>query len=638
MMGMGPPPRFEYDRVEKPKGLRDLPRYLRELLGGFFGRLSYIFGLVWRTGHWILIVMSLIALLTGLLPVIGSVISRNILNALQKVIEARGTGNLEFFSSSVFLLIIFFFIHRILSRLLTSINGSVTRIAGEKVVRTVRLQIMDKAKELDLASFDMPGFYEKLENANREAGNRPISILSSTFTIISRILELVSYVAVLASAPDMWWGVIVIIAVSIPSAIINFIYRRKNFKYMRNRSKERRQMNYYANKMVDKDVVKEIRMYDLSDTFIDRFKNVFNVYYRGLRRLILQESFWHIAIIIVSALTNMAFYLLIAMKVFYGEIMIGDYNLYTGSVVSIATCVTSLISTSATVYEGTLFIDNLISFTREKQTIVPTKENPEHVAKNSPHTLVFEHVYFKYPGSDRYVLEDINLTFRPGETVVLVGLNGAGKTTLIKLLTRLYDPTEGRILLDGRDLREYDVSELYSIFGIIFQDFGKYAFTVGENIAFGDIHKPYNEQEIRDAAVQSNVDGYVNTLPDGYDTPLMRIFEQNGTELSGGQWQKIAVARAFYADSDILILDEPTAALDAIAEQEIFNQFDRLRADKTTIFVSHRLSSATAASLIVVLEYGKVIETGTHRQLMEQKGRYFELFSTQAKRYIENQE
>ena len=638
MMGMGPPPRFEYERVAKPKGLRDLPRYLRELLGGFFGRLFYIFGLVWRTGHWILIVMSLIALLTGLLPVVGSVISRNILNALQEVIEARGSGDLEFFSSSVFLLIIFFFVHRILSRLLTSVNGSVTRIAGEKVVRTVRLQIMEKARELDLASFDMPGFYEKLENANREAGNRPISILSSTFTIISRILELVSYILVLASAPDMWWGVIVIIAVSIPSAIINFIYRRKNFKYMRHRSKERRQMNYYANKMVDKDVVKEIRMYDLSDTFIDRYKEVFNVYYRGLRRLILQESFWHIVIIIISALTNMAFYLLIAMKVFYGEIMIGDYSLYTGAVVSIATCVTSLISTSATVYEGTLFIDNLISFTREKQTVVPIKEKPEHVAKNSPHTLVFEHVYFKYPGSDRYVLEDINLTFRPGETVVLVGLNGAGKTTLIKLLTRLYDPTEGRILLDGRDLREYDVSELYSIFGIIFQDFGKYAFTVGENIAFGDIHKPYDEQEIKNAAVQSNVDGYVSTLPDGYDTPLMRIFEQNGTELSGGQWQKIAVARAFYADSDILILDEPTAALDAIAEQEIFNQFDRLRADKTTIFVSHRLASATGASLIVVLEYGKVIEPGTHRELMEQKGRYFELFSTQAKRYIENQE
>ena len=317
--------------------------------------------------------------------------------------------------------------------------------------------------------------------------------------------------------------------------------------------------------------------------------------------------------------------------------MIGDYSLYTGAVVSIASCVTSLITTSAQVYEGTLFIDNLISFTNEKPTIVPIKETPEHVQKNVPHTITFDHVYFKYPGSDRYVLEDICLTFRPGETVVLVGLNGAGKTTLIKLLTRLYDPTEGRILLDGRDLREYDVAELYSIFGIIFQDFGKYAFTVGENIAFGDIHKPYDEKNVREAAEQGSISDYVEKLPGGYDTPLMRIFEQEGTELSGGQWQKIAVARAFYSDSDILILDEPTAALDAIAEQEIFNQFDRLREDKTTIFVSHRLSSATVASLIVVLEYGRVIETGTHRELMNQKGRYHELFSTQAKRYIEGE-
>ena len=223
---------------------------------------------------------------------------------------------------------------------------------------------------------------------------------------------------------------------------------------------------------------------------------------------------------------------------------------------------------------------------------------------------------------------------RPGETVVLVGLNGAGKTTLIKLLTRLYDPTEGEILLDGVDLRDYDPKDLYKLFGIIFQDFGKYAVSVEDNIHFGDIAREKSEDEIKRAATEANADGYIEKLVDGYKTPLMRIFDKEGTELSGGQWQKLAIARAFYSTSDILILDEPTASLDPMAEQEIFNQFDRLRKGKTTIFVSHRLSSATTASKIVVLQAGRIIEEGTHAELMKKRGSYCELFTTQAKRYI----
>ncbi len=637
MGGFGPPMRYDYEKIPAPKKLRDVPRYLAKLLGGFFKRLFYIFKLVWKTGPWILFFMSFIAIFHGVMPVIGSLISKNILNEMQDVFIAQEMGNsVAFWGSTVMFLLFFLFSYRLLNRLVSTLDSSVTRIAGEKVVRHVRVQIMEKARELDLSSFDMPGFYEKLENANREAGHRPISVITSTFKIISLVIELVSYIIVLASAPDMWWAVLIIVAVSVPSAIINFIYRRKNFNYMRFRSKDRRQMNYYANTMVNKDLVKEVRMFDLSDTFIGRFESVFERYYAGMRRLIVQEGVWHVVIALASVATNCFFFILIAILFFNGRIKIGDYSLYTGAIGSIATAVTSLISVSAGIYEGTLFIDNLLSFMNEKQTIVPVKEPPEHVEHNTAHTIEFEHVSFRYPGTERDVLHDINLRFRPGETVVLVGLNGAGKTTLIKLLTRLYDPTEGRILLDGRDLREYDVKELYKMFGIIFQDFGKYAFTVSENIAFGDIHKEPDEKEIVDAAVQSAADEYIRNLPDGYDTPLMRIFEQNGIELSIGQWQKLAIARAFYSESDVLILDEPTASLDPMAEQEIFNQFDRLRADKTTIFVSHRLSSATVATQIVVLEYGRVIECGDHRELMDKKGRYYELFTTQAKRYLES--
>lgn len=641
-MGFGPPGRgqFEYKSIAKPTSLWDVPRFLKELLGGFFSRLFYIFKLVWKTGPWILFVMSFIALFEGLAPVVGSLISKNILNELQDAYTAY-TGNevaADFFASQAFFLLIFFFVYRILSQIINRVNTAATRISGELVVEHVKMMIMHKTKELDLASFDMPAFYEKLENANREAGNRPIQILSSTFSIVSTSISLVSYIIILATAPGMWWSSLVMIAISVPSAIISFIYRRKHFRYMRFRSKDRRQMNYYTSTLTNKDIVKEIRMFDLADTFIDRYRAVFKHYYAGLRHLIITESVWHVIVTLVSATTRCVFFAMIAFQVFTRKIRIGDYSLYTGALTSIAGNVSTLINTSATIYEGTLFIDNLISFMEEKQTVVPRLEIPEQVSHGTPHTIQFINVSFRYPGTERDVLKNINLTLRPGETMVLVGLNGAGKTTLIKLLTRLYDPTEGQILLDGRDLRDYDVKELYRLFGIIFQDFGKYAFTVKENIAFGNFHKEHSDEEIRRAAIEANADDYISKLPDGYNTPLMRIFEQNGLELSGGQWQKLAVARAFYADSDVLILDEPTSALDPMAEQEIYNQFDRLRQDKMTIFVSHRLSSATVASKIVVLEYGEIIEEGTHQELMALHGRYFELFSTQAKRYLENRE
>jgi ATP-binding cassette subfamily B protein len=620
----GPPGRSAIDNLREPlpQSIGEVPSYLWRITSKFFYRLFYIFGLVWETKPWILFLMVFMAVFHGVTPVIGAYIGRALLNSLGDAY----TGSVGF--NVVMTLLIMQFAYMFIVRLINSIDHILSRIAGELVVNHIKVKIMNKAREVDIASFDMPEFYERFENASREAGNRPIQVMNSTFNIMSTLISMISFVVILvAISPAAPW---IIIVMSIPSAIINFIYRRKNFRYMRHRSKDRRQLAYYSGLMTNKDMVKEIRIFGLADTLIGRYNETFAKYFAGLKKLFVAEGSWNIALTLVSSTVNCLLFLYIARGVSEGIFKIGDYSLYTGALNSIAGGVATLISTTATIYEGTLFIDNMILFMSEKKRIVSMLPEPVPVTRHTSHTVEFRNVSFRYPGTERDVIKNVNFTIEPGETVVLVGLNGAGKTTLIKLLTRLYDPTEGQILLDGRDLREYEPAELYKIFGIIFQDFGKYAVTVKENIAFGEVDKPPEFDAIRNAAIESNAAEFIEKLTE----PLMRYFEENGIELSIGQWQKLAVARAFYSDSDILILDEPTASLDAIAEQEIFNQFDELRKSKTTIFVSHRLSSATTASKIIVLEYGEIVEIGRHEELMKNKGRYYELFSTQAKRYI----
>ena len=625
------------DGIKKPEKLRDYPGYFWQKITGFLFRLFYIIGLVWSAAPFMLVVMALLCLLDGVLPVLGAYISKDILNEIATLIgTASKTGDIKndilVQMEPVIWLFVAYFTYTFIKRILGNLNSTTTSIAGERVSNYIKVKIITKARDVDLRSFDNPEFYEKLENANREAGMRPLHILSATFSVISALISAVSFVVVLATLSPI--APILIICAAVPGALVNYLYRNRNFQYIRRHSRERREMAYYSSLMVNKDMAKEIKILGLGDTFIAKYNKVFSKYYKGLRSLIIKEGITQVVVALLSVLVNCVLFLYIAYNVVFEGGMIGDYSLYTGALGSVASYVTTLLTATATIYEGTLFINNIIDFTKEPITVVPTIENPRIPEIGVPHTIELRGVSFKYPGSDRYVIKDVNLTLNPSESVVLVGLNGAGKTTLIKLLTRLYDPTEGVILLDGHDIREYDVAALHNMFGIVFQDFGKYAESAKENIIFGDVNREHSDEKVREAAKNGNSDGFICELPLGYDTPLTRMFDDSGIELSGGQWQKLSVSRAFYKASEILILDEPTASLDAIAEQEIFNQFRELSDGKITVFVSHRLSSAVDADKIVVLEYGRVIEIGTHEELMSNGGRYRELFTTQASRYI----
>ena len=631
-----PPKRPTFnDGIEKPKKLSDVPSYLFKKAKGFFSRLFYIFALVWKSAPFILITMMALCILDGVLPVFGAYVSSFLLNEISDLITEKSFGIISENAFEAMRPLIFLFMLNLLylfmKKALGKVSTMVTGIAGELVVNHIKLSLIGKAKTLDTRSFDDPTFYEKLENANREANMRPISILNATFSLVSAIISAVSFILVLGSLHPL--APVAIIVAASPAAIVSLVYRNRNFRYIRWHSKERRQMQYYSGLMTNKDRVQEIKILGLADTFTAKYKAAFAQYYKGLKRLIVREGVTQIGVGFITTVVNSLLFIYIAYAVIYGDGKVGDYSLYSGALTSITTYVATLMSSTVTIYEGTLFIDNMIEFMKEKREIVPTADVPAIPLRNTEHTVEFKNVSFKYPGMDKYVLRDVNLTFAPSESVVLVGLNGAGKSTLIKLLTRLYDPTEGAIYLDGKDLREYDVEALYDIFGIIFQDFGRYAESVGENIRFGDVDREYDIDAVSTAAKRSGADMFIDALQDGYDTPLTRMFEDSGKELSVGQWQKLSVARAFYKDSEILILDEPTAALDPLAEQEVFNQFSALAKGKIAVFVSHKLSSAVSASKIVVIDGGTVAEVGNHEELMALGGRYYELFSTQAKRY-----
>ncbi len=626
------------DGIPKPKHIKEVPAYLWKKVTSFTGRLLYVISLVWESAPWILFLMVLLCVLDGTLPVIGAYISSELLNAIADLIGrglVKPSGIAEALSvfSGVLWLFLFQFLHMFLRRVITRVDGIVTTIAGELVSNHIKMKIITKAKTLDQQSFDQPQFYEKLENANREAGVRPIGILTATFSVVSAIISSVSFIVVLATLSPV--APLVIIVASIPGAIINYHYRNRNFRYMRFHSKERRELNYYSDLMTNKDYAKEIKILGLGDTFIDKYRATFRRYFAGIRSLAIKEGTTQLLVSILTVAVSCLLFLYVAYTIVYENGRIGDYSLYTGALTSIAGYVTTLVNATARIYEGTLFVDNMMTYMKEETTVIRKEVDLPAPVRGDAHVLELSHVSFCYPGSDTYVIRDVSLTLRSGERTVLVGLNGAGKTTLIKLIMRLYDPTEGTITLDGVDIREYDPIAYYKLFGIIFQDFGRYADTAANNIRFGDVDAPFTDADIESAAKHGGVYDYLNTLSDGLQTPLTRLFEEDGTELSGGQWQKLSIARAFYKKSDILIMDEPTAALDPLAEQEVFERFSALSKGKIAIFISHRLSGAVGADAIVVLEDGAVVEIGTHEELMAIEGRYHLLFTTQARRYTE---
>jgi ABC-type multidrug transport system fused ATPase/permease subunit len=488
--------------------------------------------------------------------------------------------------------------------------------------------ILEKTLELDLIHFEDPAFYDKLTRARREASSRPLSLVRRTFSLVQNAISLVTYGGLLLQFSG--WAVLVLIVAGLPAFLVEARFSGEAFRLFRWRVPETRIQSYLEVVIAREDYAKEVKLFQLGPLLLERYRDIFRKLYDEDRNLTLRRGLWSYLLGLLSTAAFYGAYAWIAVEAARGRITLGDMTMYLLVFKQAQGAFSSSLSTIGGMYEDNLYLSNLYEFLEQE---IPAPEGGAAAGPLPGDGVRFEDVSFTYPGAAQPAVSGITLHLRPGEKLALVGENGSGKTTLIKLLTRLYTPTTGRILLDGLDLQAWNVDALRRRIGVIFQDFVHYQFKVGENIGAGDVSRFEDRDRWADAAEKGMARPFIDQMPAGFETQLGKWFD-GGRELSLGQWQKVALARAFMRrDADILVLDEPTAAMDAEAEVRIFDHFREVTRDQMAILISHRFSTVRMADQIAVLHGGRLIEQGTHEALMALEGRYAHLFSIQAAGY-----
>lgn len=517
--------------------------------------------------------------------------------------------------------------------ILSAVNAQVRTLAEHilhaRINLSINTRIIRKSLALDLTYFENPEYYDKLQNARREADFRSLIIVNSGFSLVQNIITLASYAALLVRFSP--WMAVVLFLATLPAFIAQNKYAELNFRVLSWRAPEARKLNYLEYLLTDYTSVKEVKLFGLGEPLLGRYADLFWKFLREDQSIATRRSLVSLVWGLLATFSYYGAYAWIVWRAVGGTITLGDMTLYLGIARSSQRNFESVFAGFSSLYENGLFLSNLFTFLAlEPKMTAPLA--PAETPARIRHGIEFQNVSFRYEGSEAWALRDINISLKPGEKVALVGLNGAGKTTLIKLLTRLYDPTEGQILLDGVDLREMELADLHRKIGVIFQDFVHYHMSATENVGFGQIDDLDDEARIIRSAQKSGAHELITAMPQGYETVLGRWFN-SGRDLSGGEWQKVALARAFMRECEVLVLDEPTAALDAVNEMKVFQQFRELTEDKMAVLISHRFSTVRMADRIIVIEDGRIVEQGSHKELLDLAGRYARLFTLQAESY-----
>lgn len=577
---------------------------------------------VWESGPAVVFWNIAIRILAAFLPVGIGIIGRFIIDGINRIRLQQPLPNHFWWLVGAEMSL------AVLVGILTRAVDYFDSLLADRYTHHVSVEVMRKAAALDVTVYEDPVFYDRLERARVQATDR-LAMIQQMGRLIQQSVTAIAFSAVLIGYSPL---LLLLLVVGIVPAFLGeshfaFLTYAKNFR----QTPLRRQMDYLRQVGGSKEAAKELKLFSLSNYLTERFTALSQRIYEENVSLNRRRLFWGGLLAIIGQLGYYAAYGLSIYRTIEGRYSIGDLTLITTAILQAMSNIQQVFSTASGVADQALFLTDLLAFF-EMKPIVQSKANGLHAPNPILSGFEFRNVSFTYPGTNRRVLSNFNFTLAPGERVALIGENGQGKTTIVKLITRLYDPTEGQILLDGVDLREYDLDSLHAEIGVIFQDFMRYEMTARENIAVGRIETDHAPEEIEYAAEKSLASSVIARLQGGYSQMLGRRFE-SGVDLSGGEWQKLALARAYLRDAQLLILDEPTASLDARSELEVFERFAELTTDKMALLISHRFSTVRMADRIVVLEAGQLVEEGSHQQLMALGGRYAAMFEMQAASY-----
>jgi ATP-binding cassette, subfamily B, bacterial len=585
--------------------------------------LPQFFKLVWQTSPSLTLATAFIRLIRSAIPVSILYIGKLIID---QVIHFNNTNDTS--HTYLWQLVAVEFALAILSDGLGRITTLLDSLLGDLFSNYTSVKIMEHAATLDLEQFEDSVFYDKLERARQQTIGRTI-LLSQVLSQVQDLITM-SFLAAGLLVFNPWLILLLFVAV-LPAFIGESYFNDKNYSLSRRQTPERRELDYIRYIGASDETAKEVKLFNLSGFLVERFRQLSRKFYFDNKKLAIKRSAWGTFFSLIGTLGYYGAYVFMISKTVQGKISVGDLTFLAGSFRQLRALLDGILGRFTAVSQGAIYLKDFFDFFDIEPAI-----RPDPNARPFPNPIqqgfVFENVGFKYSNSEHFANRYLNFTLAAGEKLALVGENGAGKTTLVKLLARLYDPAEGRILLDGYDLREYDLSELRHNVGVIFQDYIRYQMTAAQNIAVGNIDEKENRQLVERSAQKSMADALIQRLSGKYDQALGRRFNQ-GVELSGGEWQKIALARAYMKDAQLLILDEPTSALDARAEYEVFQRFAELTRGKTAVLISHRFSTVRMADRILVLDKGEMLEIGSHEELLAKNGRYAELFKMQAMGY-----
>jgi ATP-binding cassette subfamily B protein len=587
-----------------------------------------VFSFMWEVAPGFLLVACALMVVTAAIPAAIVYMTKVIIDG---VIAASG-GAVDW--AIVFIPLAVLFGLWVSQAVFDAASGLVQEILGERVWYSAKQRIIDKAGTLDIAFFETPRFYDQLHHAN-EQFYRISGISWSFLALMQQAFSLLAMVSLLSILHPL--AIALLILTALPRILMEGHFARKRYDLESELVRNDRMINYMARLLTNRDSAKEIRIFTLRDVFVDRFRRFRDIYLDAIRKLAFAFFKVNVGLNLLSLIGVAGIWAYAVYQAVHGRITIGDLALVFQAAQQSRNLLSSLIASGGRVYQSALFTTRFFEFLDlDTQSVAGALAEPGKRTLPMPKPIAsgieFRNVSFKYPGSDAWILRGVSFRIPAGKRLAIAGENGAGKTTLVKLLSRLYDPSEGQILLDGQDLRDIDLAQLRKHVAVVFQDFFRYDLSAADNVGLGQVDAMEERSRVVAAARKGGAHDVIDKLPSGYDTILGKTFDE-GIDLSGGEWQHLAISRAFMSDAQILVLDEPTAALDAFREHRLYEQVGALAGDKTVVFISHRFSTVRMADSIIVIKGGQVVETGNHEALMARNGHYAAMFNTQAQRY-----